>query len=118
MNLPSSAGLTKSPAAEERPQQARRIQETTTRQSKVASSFAVNDVEYDDDYFTFEHFNGIETMSQTSDKFTKADDDDIEMLEEKLELERRKSAIREYSIDSWNGSPGLTQWGYSKNSET
>lgn len=75
-------------------------------------------MEYDDDYFTFEHFNGIETMAQTSDKLVENDNnnDDIETLED--ELERRKNSIREYSIDSLNGSPGLTQWGFSRKSET
>lgn len=119
MNLPSSTRLSKPPSEEEQLQQVKssRLQETTTK--KVASSLALNDVEYDEDYFTFEHFNGIETNAQTSDKLVKGEDnndDDIETLES--ELERRKHSVREYSIDSWNGSPGLTQWGYSKNSET
>lgn len=74
------------------------------REHKVASPSTVNDVEYDDDYFTFENFNGLETMAQTLEKAEKPDD--IE------ELDRRKDSLREYSIDSWNGSPGMKQWGY------
>lgn len=58
----------------------------------------IEDVEYDSDYEEDENmFNGIESLDHHE--------------EEKPNVEHRK--IRDYSIDLWNGSPGLKHWGYS-----
>lgn len=116
MHLPSAVKRMRSEAEDKR--RLSKIQENVKtaalRQSEVTSSSTVHDVEYDDDYFTFENFNGIETMAQTLAEAVKPDD--IEPIEE---LERRKHSLREYSIDSWNGSPGMKQWGFdSRNTES
>lgn len=74
---------------------------TTTITPKAPISKRVNDVEYDDDFQDEEEyedkFNEIPTMAlkQSKHKYEHPD-------------------IREFSIDVWNGSPGLKYWGYNE----
>lgn len=58
----------------------------------------VADVEYEDDYDNEHLFNGITSMAQQNP--TKEDE------------RNNTQEVRDYSINSWNGSPGLTRWGY------
>lgn len=64
--------------------------------SLAQTSNKVSDVEYEDDYDTEDMFNGIASMSQQTSK--PAGNEALE--------------VRDFSIDTWNGSPGLSQWGY------
>lgn len=57
----------------------------------------VADVEYEDDYDNEHLFNGITSMAQQNPT---------------AEDENKTQKVRDYSINSWNGSPGLTRWGY------
>lgn len=62
--------------------------------SEAMTSNMVGDVEYDDDFVeSADFFNGIPTLDQQN---------------------TAKDEIRDYSIDQWNGSPGLAHWGYDK----
>jgi hypothetical protein len=54
----------------------------------------VLDVEYDEDYEETDAFNGIESMAQQA------------------QPEPEKPGIRDFSLDVWNGSPGLKHWGF------
>lgn len=59
----------------------------------------VPDVEYETDYDDNEShmFEAIESLA----------------LQQQPQVEALKaSKVREYSIDKWNGSPGLKRWGY------
>lgn len=59
----------------------------------------VPDVEYETDYDDDEShmFEAIESLA----------------LQQQPEVEELKAnKVREYSIDKWNGSPGLKRWGY------
>lgn len=58
----------------------------------------VDDVEYEEDYDN-DLFNGIVALSHQAPK----------------EDEEKLSDIRDYSINLWNGSPGLKHWGYDDN---
>lgn len=63
-------------------------------ESLAQISKKVDDVEYEEDYDN--NFNGIASMShQTTD-----------------EIKKKPPHIRDYSIDLWNGSPGLKRWGF------
>lgn len=80
-------------------------QTTTSTTPKAMISKRVNDVEYDDDYVEGEEkeyedrFNEIPTMALKS---------------EQLKYTYEHPEIREFSIDVWNGSPGLKYWGYNE----
>lgn len=52
------------------------------------------DVEYDSDYN--DEFDDLEPMAQQ-------------------EIKNKTYEIRDYSIESWNGSPGLKIWGFDDN---
>lgn len=52
------------------------------------------DVEYD---YENDEFNGLAPMAQQD------------------EIEKKTPEIRDYSIESWNGSPGLKHWGFDDN---
>lgn len=69
------------------------------------------DVEYDEEYLEFlkSKESQLETMSLL------LEDEKDEINDNELELGRRKNAVRDFSIESWNGSPGLDQWGYELN---
>lgn len=67
----------------------------TTQDLPVSSarvSSQIPDVEYEDGYDE-DAFRGIESLSQQIP-------------------EPEKNGIRDYSIDVWNGSPGLKHWGF------
>lgn len=60
------------------------------------------DVEYGSEYDDDEDiFNGIASMSLQHP--SKSDENASDVIE-----------VRDFSIDSWNGSPGLQRWGYDK----
>lgn len=61
-------------------------------ESLAQISKKVDDVEYEDDYDN--GFKGIASMSHHE------------------EIEEKIPEIRDYSIDLWNGSPGLEHWGF------
>lgn len=65
--------------------------------SAAQTSNQVGDVEYEDDYDNEPLFNGITSMAQQNPT---------------NEDENNTQEVRDYSINSWNGSPGLTRWGY------
>lgn len=52
------------------------------------------DVEYEDDYDSEDGFNGIESLAQQT------------------EPKKADPGVRDYSLDVWNGSPGLKHWGF------
>lgn len=65
--------------------------------SAALVSKKVLDVEYEDDYEGENLFNGIASLA----------------LQNPVEEKKDEVAeVRDYSIDSWNGSPGLKHWGY------
>lgn len=78
---------------------------TTTVAPKVLISNRVSDVEYDDDFveekLVEDRFNEIPTMALRNEAH-------------KYELPE----IRDFSIDLWNGSPGLKYWGYNESKHT
>jgi hypothetical protein len=61
--------------------------------SSARVSVQVPDVEYEDDYEELP-FNGIESLAQQTPPTPK------------------DPGVRDYSIDVWNGSPGLKHWGF------
>jgi len=65
-------------------------------------SEAVSDVEYDEDYDRYSEIPALDLKVEAP-----------EVIEDEKPME---ADIREYSIDMWNGSPGLNFWGYN-NSE-
>jgi tRNA(Glu) U13 pseudouridine synthase TruD len=107
MNLPDSIERMKT--EEKKSSELIKLEEESNEKLKHLSneiSHEELDVEYDemyDDDYLYSS-NEIESMSQVLEE-SKVD-------ENALELERRRNSVREYSIDTWNGSPGLPQWGY------
>lgn len=66
-------------------------------ESAAQVSNHISDVEYEAEYEDeLEKFNSIPSMAQQIPK-------------------PESDAIRDFSIDSWNGSPGLEAWGYENN---
>ena len=62
----------------------------------------VSDVEYDEDYDNYVDDNSIHEIPSMA-----------------LRIEQNKfkvPEIRDFSIDLWNGSPGLKHWGYNESS--
>jgi hypothetical protein len=85
-------------------QQQQEVEETTTEtpaipaplHSSINAKTKVRDVEYEEDYES-DRFNEIPSMAQTFDNTT---------------LTNITHLVREFSIDMWNGSPGMRHWGY------
>lgn len=89
MNLPKAVKNLKNQ------QQKPELEEPTedTPVSAPMVSKRVLDVEYDEDYEE-DGFNGIESLAQ------------------QVPPEPEEPGIRDYSLDVWNGSPGLKHWGF------
>jgi hypothetical protein len=67
-------------------------------------SSKTSDVEYDVDY---DNFNEIQSLNLKTEK--------PEQTTPKPRFEDED--FREYSIETWNGSPGLNVWGYNKSAK-
>lgn len=80
-------------------QMAEEVKEKPAESLPQISTRKVSDVEYDEDYDS-DKFNEIPLMAQTSENATQATN------------KSRFASVREFSIDMWNGSPGLKHWGY------
>lgn len=86
MNLPKAAEK----AAQKLQSELKSAEDLPVSSAQVSDQ--VLDVEYEDDYEV--SFNGIESLAQ------------------KTPPPPEKSGMGDYSIDTWNGSPGLHYWGY------
>lgn len=73
-------------------------------ESSAQVSNKVDDVEYETEYD--EMFDGISSMAHQSSG-----------EEEEEDEKSKKVQVRDYSIDLWNGSPGLKRWGYDDNNQ-
>lgn len=106
MNLPDA--IVRMKAEEEKSADLVKIEEKSSEKLHHISNELVHeelDVEYEEFYDEYAYnSNEIESMSQVLEP-PKVD-------ENQLELDRRHNSVRDYSIDYWNGSPGLPQWGY------
>lgn len=88
MNLPKAAEVAKKTQKPET--KADEVEDIPVSSAQVSKQ--VLDVEYEDDYE--DPFNGIESLAQ------------------QVPPEPKEPGIRDYSIDVWNGSPGMKHWGY------
>jgi hypothetical protein len=79
---------------------------TTEGVRRAASLTKVKDVEYEEEYDS-DKFNEIPLMAQTVESTTAA-----------AANKSNFTKIREFSIDMWNGSPGLKHWGYDESNHT
>jgi len=85
---------------EDSKQQQQQFHDTSTAAPSKAS-----DVEYDDeDYNEVDYFKGVASMAQQQERAEPKE-------------EEKTSQLRDYSIDLWNGSPGLRHWEYNDNDE-
>lgn len=76
---------------------------STSATQQMLTSNRVSDVEYEEDYDEFEsqyHFNEIPSMALKAEPQNEG------------KLNYKVPEIRDFSIDVWNGSPGLPYWGY------
>lgn len=78
------------------------IQSTTTEQALISKR--VTDVEYDEDYE--ETIDDIAVEDHFDEIPSKA------LIFEPQTTFYKAPEVRDYSIDVWNGSPGLQYWGY------
>lgn len=86
MNLPKAAEIAKNTQKPE----TKPIEDIPVSSAQISKQ--ILDVEYEDDYE--DPFNGIESLAQQKPP------------------EPEEPGIRDYSIDVWNGSPGLKHWGF------
>ncbi|CRK92365.1 CLUMA_CG005909, isoform A [Clunio marinus] len=70
------------------------IEDTPVSLAQVSTN--THDVEYED-YDETDMFNGIQSLSQ---------------IDQNKIVENGTPKLRDYSIDLWNGSPGMKHWGY------
>lgn len=101
MNLPKAIEIMKKKELEEAKVNIVTLSEETGADQPMSSpqvSIKVHDVEYEEDYETDMAF-GASEVEETHHASLKQ--------EEEPTME-----VRDYSINSWNGSPGLVQWGY------
>lgn len=88
MNLPKAVENLKKKQEKSKMEQA----EAPVSAPMVSKRFL--DVEYEDDYEEDDGFNGIESLAQQT------------------QPEPENPGIRDFSLDVWNGSPGLKHWGF------
>lgn len=98
MNLPAAiVNMKKSVEADRR-----KVEDLPESSAQVSNK--VVDVEYETEYD--EMFDGISSMAHQSSEEEEPEDD-----------KTKKVQARDYSIDLWNGSPGLGRWGYDDNNQ-
>lgn len=84
---------------------------SSTTEKSLISSNQVSDVIYDDDYAE----EKMEEKEDLIEKINKIPSMDLK-AQSQNELTSHLPEVRDFSIDVWNGSPGLNQWGYNGSS--
>lgn len=93
MNLPKAIENMKKQIQKEAEVEKELLVNLAVAEAQIAEKL---DVEYDEDYENEVMFNNIPSMAQQVIKKQKND----------------TALIRDYSINLWNGSPGLKRWDY------
>jgi hypothetical protein len=99
MNLPKAIENMKKKIQQEAEIERQLLNNLAIAEAQVAEAQVAEqslDVEYDEDYDNELIFKSIPTMAQRI----------------KTKEENETTKMRDYSINSWNGSPGLKSWGY------